>query len=618
MVSFLSLMLYGIIHVSLTTSASVTDCVTNKEKSIYDYIVVGSGPGGTTIATRLALNDFKVLLIEAGPDYDDLVTQTPVLWPVEQLNPLITARFNPFLFSKEQKTTIEYPRGITLGGSAHINAMIAVTAVPSDWDNIAQVTNDADWNSQNIQTKYEKLVENCEYCSSTDPTANKNGWLDVSIGADVRTADELFPSNAIRTGLIAALRSREKFNPNVNKNKTYDGYFDTPKSVSQSTGKRSGTYPRIKNVQAMRPANLDVWTNSFVTKLVIDPATKNTCGVQYTKGSNLYKANTLALASGNSNLYPKLFVYAKREVIVSGGPWMTPQLLQLSGIGDRTLLSGFGIDTLQHLPGVGMNQQDRNEVPYVLKLKSNPILPGFVNPVCLLKAAGNNSCLIEYLKDPTNDFLESNIIVSSVLKSARPKVKNVPDSFLSFAPLRFTGFRANWVLKTLSYAAGSYLSANINYARVRTNQGKVAIQSTNAFDTPLIEMNHFAGDEGQTEIAQLIQHIRYLRDLLLNSNFSKNVFFEDLPGPSVQTDEQLTAYIRKYVWGHHACCTNKMGNTATDPMAVVNSKAQVKGIRNLRICDISIFPKIPGYFPVLPIATACEKIADDIIKRARG
>ena len=179
MVSCLSLMLCGIIHLSLTTSASVTDCVTNKEKSIYDYIVVGSGPGGTTIATRLALNDFKVLLIEAGPDYDDLVTQTPVLWPVEQLNPLITAHFNPFLFSKEEKTTIEYPRGITLGGSAHINAMIAVTAVPSDWDNIAQVTNDADWNSRNIQTKYEKLVENCEYCSSTDPTANKNGWLDV-------------------------------------------------------------------------------------------------------------------------------------------------------------------------------------------------------------------------------------------------------------------------------------------------------------------------------------------------------------------------------------------------------------------------------------------------------
>jgi choline dehydrogenase len=102
----------------------------------------------------------------------------------------------------------------------------------------------------------------------------------------------------------------------------------------------------------------------------------------------------------------------------------------------------------------------------------------------------------------------------------------------------------------------------------------------------------------------------------LESEFSKYVDYEDLPGSHLTTDEQLTEYLYQYVWGHHACCTNKMGNTETDPLAVVNSKGQVKGISNLRIADISIFPKIPGYFPVIPIAVAAEKIADDIIKQA--
>ena len=297
---------------------------------------------------------------------------------------------------------------------------------------------------------------------------------------------------------------------------------------------------------------------------------------------------------------------------------MTPQLLQLSGIGDSQLLSQFGIPTIQNLPGVGKNQQDRDEVPYVVKLVENPILPGAINPSCVFNTPISNSCLTTYFKDPTNGVLESNIVVTSALHSVPPIVPNFPDSFLSFGPLRYVGFRANWVPVALPTTVGGYLSVNINFARVSSNQGTVAIQSNNAFDTPLIEMNHFKGNDSQTDINKIIQQIRYIRQLLLTGAFAKHVLFEELPGPFAQTDAQITQHIRKYVWGHHACCTNKMGDTTNDPMAVVDSKGQVKGITNLRICDISIFPRIPGYFPFLAIATACEKIADDIIKKAQG
>lgn len=147
-----------------STIASSSSCNAEKRNSPYDYIVIGSGPGGATIATRLALNNFKVLLIEAGPDYDDDTTRIPELWPLAYLNPQITARFNPYLYSEQNNITIEYSRGITLGGSAHINALFSMMPNPSEWDDIAKLTNDPEWSYKNIKNKYQPLVENCEYC----------------------------------------------------------------------------------------------------------------------------------------------------------------------------------------------------------------------------------------------------------------------------------------------------------------------------------------------------------------------------------------------------------------------------------------------------------------------
>jgi choline dehydrogenase len=295
-----------------------------------------------------------------------------------------------------------------------------------------------------------------------------------------------------------------------------------------------------------------------VTKLLIDPQSKDACGVQYSKGSYLYKASPLAFFLSNSLFTKKYSVYAKREIIVSGGQWMSPQLLQLSGIGDQNLLKQFGIKTIQHLPGVGLNQQDRNEIPYVVKLKKNPNLPGSINLNCILSGIVNNDCLINSLNDATNDVLTSNNILFSILSSAPPINPNFPDSVLFFVPLRFTGFRRNWVLNLIPYILGSYFSVDINFARTEDNLGIVRIQSINAFEPPLIELNHFKGKNKETEIKQIIEHIRFLRKIFLESEFSKYVDYEDLPGSHLTTDEQLTEYLYQYVWGHHRRCSSIM------------------------------------------------------------
>ncbi|CAF1265406.1 unnamed protein product [Rotaria sordida] len=587
-----------------------------KHTSIYDYIVVGSGPGGTTIATRLALNNFKVLLIEAGPDYDDSTTRIAAFWPLALLNPKITGHFHPYLFSKADHVIIDYPRGITLGGSAQINTMIAITPNPLEWDYIAQITGDYNWSSKMIKRKYLKLTENCQYCTNSDNDKNKNGWLNISIAA-YQDPLPLCQSNPVLYDLLENIKTQYEFNPNINYKSFYDSYFFPTESVTKETGTRGNTYRHIKNVQSMKKSNLYVWTNTFVTKLIIDPRTKEACGVEYIKGSYLYHASPLSSSSANSNNLRKLSIYAKREIIVSGGQWMTPQLLQLSGIGDRNLLRQFGIRTIQHLPGVGVNQQDRSEATYVVKLKDGVNMAGIRNVNCTFNSTPDDPCLIDYIANPRTSFYSNNRVISMMIHSTQPIQPNFPDTAYVFIPSRFTGFRENWVQEALQYPAGSYLSVIVNLAHGTNNLGSVRIQSTNAFETPLIQINHFAGPIGQIELNRIKQSFRYLRNLILNSSFSKYVDYEELPGINIQTDEELEQFIRKYIWSHHACCTAKMGNTSRDPLAVLNSKGQVKGIKNLRVCDISIFPKIPSYFPLMPIITACEKIADDIIKRAK-
>ncbi|CAF3781061.1 unnamed protein product [Rotaria sp. Silwood1] len=584
--------------------------------SIYDYIVVGSGPGGTTIATRLALNNFKVLLIEAGPDYDDGVTRTPGFWPSAQLNSKITGHFHPYTFSEDDNITIDYPRGITLGGSAQINVMVAMTANPSEWDYISQVTGDYNWSSEMIKRKYLKLTENCQYCTRRDNDKNKNGWLNISIAA-YRDPLPLHQTNPVLYDLLDKVKSQYQFNPNINYENFYDSYFFGPESVTEETGTRGSTYRRIKNVQSMKKSNLCVWTDTFVTKLIIDPRTKEACGVEYVKGSYLYHASPLSSSSSNSNNIRKSSIYAKREIIVSGGQWMTPQLLQLSGIGDRNLLRQFGIRTIQHLPGVGVNQQDRLESTYVVKLKSGVNMAGIRSVNCTYNTTHVDPCLIDYIKHPRTSPYSANSGLFMMLQSTQPIRPNFPDTAYVFLPLRFTGFRENWVQEAFQYPVGAYLTVIVNLARVTNNLGSVRIQSTNAFETPLIQMNRFTGPSKQIELNRIKQSIWYLRNLILNSPFSKYVDYEELPGSNIQTDEELEQFIREYVWSHHACCTAKMGNTRRDPLAVLNSKGQVKGIKNLRVCDISIFPKIPSYYPFMSVITACEKIADDIIKRAK-
>ncbi|CAF1467938.1 unnamed protein product, partial [Didymodactylos carnosus] len=347
-----------------------------------------------------------------------------------------------------------------------------------------------------------------------------------------------------------------------------------------------------------------IWPNTFVTKILIDEREKSACGVEYVSHSHLYGASPLSNHADRKYL-KRQFIHAKKEVIISGGQFNTPQLLQLSGIGDENKLAEHDIKTVQHLQGVGKNMQDRQEIPHILKMKQEVLIENG----CTLGLTPDDPCLIKYYQTG-NSLYSRDGIVLGLLHSTYPKL-SVPDSLILLVPNRFIGFRQGWFDPQ---TPPIYITASILKAHSPNTLGSVEIQSNDPFDMPLIQLNRFA--DNSDELDRVVQDLQFSRKLLLNSkyNFSNYVLDEELPGSNITTDEDLKSYIRQNVWGHHACCTAKMGKK-NDKMAVLDSKGQVYNIANLRVVDISIFPKDMGYFPTLSIYIAAEKLADEIANK---
>ncbi|KAJ9086719.1 hypothetical protein DSO57_1000977 [Entomophthora muscae] len=145
-------------------------------------------------------------------------------------------------------------------------------------------------------------------------------------------------------------------------------------------------------------------------------------------------------------------------------------------------------------------------------------------------------------------------------------------------------------------------------AHTNNTNGRVQLLSNNPFDVPDINFHSFS--DGNRDLDILTQSIKNERNYLSQILVPHKELY---PGHHIQTDLQIRRFIKDTAWGHHACCTAKMG-TSSDPNAVVDSKFRVRGVRNLRVVDMSIFPRIPGYFPTVYIHMMAMKAADDIIQ----
>jgi choline dehydrogenase-like flavoprotein len=580
---------------------------------------------------------------------------------------------------------IFYPRSSALGGCTAHHAMIIVAPNDRDWDEIADLTGDDSWRAEHMRGYFIRLEKNlyleayqkffqkilrCAYfwalqiISWINPRAVWNpgyhgykGWqptsfIDPQLVAKIGEGDVTFRNVLVaavesvlgKKGIFATLRRALKLqlvlsldpnDPNNRRNKPEELAFIP---VGTNGASRVGVRELLLETQTKHPDNLVIVTGVHATRILFskekegDPPCAR--GVEVVAGEHLYQASPCYSGESADSANVRRY-FARDDVIICGGSFNTPQLLMLSGIGDQEHLNQHGIEKLTdvdgnpaypgiHLPGVGLNLQDRYEVSVISQLKEDFVT---LKGVSFVPGDLNDPARAEWFKSQTGLYTTNGGTVAVLKCSGVDTERPEPDIFIFGAPVSFRGYYWDWSKDLLRQKPGQpeqrdLWSWIILKAYTRNNGGWVRLLSKSPFETPEICFASF--DEGPSEWRQdraaLANAVEFVRQINAHSgSLFKN---EIQPGTNrPDNSDQLNDWIQDEAWGHHACGTCRIGpdpwqadvGKLHDKKAVLDSKFRVHGVRNLRVVDASVFPKIPGYFIVTPVFMISEKAADTIL-----
>jgi choline dehydrogenase-like flavoprotein len=603
-------------------------------ESRWDYVIVGSGAGGGTLAARLAEAGKRVFLLEAGGDClamqgkrlpDDY--SVPGFHAFSCENPHMKWDFDVRHYADDalqerdfkydvQRGGVLYPRAATLGGCTAHNAMIFMLAHDSDWNHTAKLTGDDSWSARRMR-RHARRLEACHHRPlwrvlrrlGLDPTGHGwDGWLRTeqpkeleALGdaALVRMIGETALGFARRlnwTSISRWLHSAADPNARPWRARSFEGLCYTP--LSTAAHQRTGARERILQVAKDHPGSLHIELDALATRVLFD-SSGAACGVEYLKGQHLYRAHPVPSDVPGE----RREVRARMEVILCGGAFNTPQLLMLSGVGPAAHLREHGIAVRVDLPGVGRNLQDRYEVAVTYRM---------LRPWRILEGARfeQGDPLWQLWHARRTGLYASNGAALAFVRRSDPAVPE-PDIFCMALPTRFEGYFRDFSRYLQTYQ--DRLTWAVLKAHTHNRAGTVSLRSADPRDPPRINFRYFeeGDDHAGRDLEAVVKAIQFVRELADPLIACGLIAEECAPGAHVQSAEALADYVRNTAWGHHASCSCPIG-PAHDG-GVLDSHFRVHGTRRLRVADASIFPRIPGFFLVSAVYMIAEKAAETLL-----
>lgn len=532
----------------------------------FDYIIVGAGSSGCVLANRLTEDGkYTVCVLEAGPSDWHPMIHIPAGFMKLLDNTTYNWNYKTEATDWTGGRSISMPRGKTLGGSSSINGNIYTRGHHNDYNEWAQRGNRG-WGYADVLPYFKRSEQRIG--GGDDRYRGRDGNLTVSDINWSHPLCEAFIEGAVSEG--------------IPRNPDYNGAEQEGVAYTQRTIKngRRMSSARAFLHPAMKRKNLTVITHAHASSIVMEG--KKAIGVRYFKGGR----------NGDQRE-----IRANREVILSGGVFNSPQLMQLSGIGAPEMLGDLGIDVKHALDGVGFNLRDHFAPRFTARVKGIDTINERAQGTGLIGEAA------KWL------FARKGVLALSATQvyafwRSDPSVAN-SDMQLTFTPASYTMGRQAVLDKFPGMSVASWQQRP-------ESSGYVKARSTDPFDKPIIQPNYL---EHETDRRVVLAGMKMARRILRSAPMAPYFDGEDFPGPDVQTDDELmdAAKVRGTTT-FHPMGTCRMGPT-TDKSAVVDDQLRVHGMEGLRVVDASIMPRMPSANLNAAAIMIAEKASDMILGR---